>query len=207
MVLSNLGSGGLEPQRSQLTLGTKIRLINWGLVLLICTITGVGVGLLYSAAGGHWKPWAQPQLVRAIPGLILMLGIALVDIRHLMKSAYVIFFVVLCLLIAVELMGRIGMGAQRCQCVVMAGIQGEHVGVGVEGHGECAFQVGVQRGNLRRQARLGLAFGPQQLAAELAELCRLALAPDDQFAAQLVFPALEGTPDMAVRQVQRARGA
>ena len=95
MVLSNLGSGGLEPQRSQLTLGTKFRLINWGLVLLICTITGVGVGLLYSAAGGHWKPWAQPQLVRAIPGLVLMLGIALVDIRHLMKSAYVIFFVVL----------------------------------------------------------------------------------------------------------------
>ncbi|ALG73332.1 cell wall shape-determining protein [Azospirillum thiophilum] len=113
MVLSNLGSGGLEPQRSQLTLGTKFRLINWGLVLLVCTITAVGVGLLFSAAGGHWKPWAQPQLVRAIPGFVLMLGIALVDIRHLMKSAYVIFFVVLCLLIAVELMGRIGMGAQR----------------------------------------------------------------------------------------------
>ena len=113
MVLSHLGSGGLEPQRSELTLGSKFRLINWGLVLLICTITGIGIVLLYSAAGGHWRPWAQPQLVRAVPGLVLMLGIALVDIRHLMKSAYIIFFIVLCLLIAVELMGRIGMGAQR----------------------------------------------------------------------------------------------
>ncbi|CAO3432625.1 rod shape-determining protein RodA [Azospirillum doebereinerae] len=112
-VLSSLGSGGLEPQRSQLTFGTKFRLINWGLVLLVATITAVGVALLYSAAGGHWKPWAQPQLVRAIPGFILMLGIAMIDVRHLMKSAYVIFFLVLCLLIAVELMGRIGMGAQR----------------------------------------------------------------------------------------------
>ncbi|MCG5238543.1 rod shape-determining protein RodA [Azospirillum doebereinerae] len=112
-VLSSLGSGGLEPQRSQLTLGTKFRLINWGLVLLVATITSVGVALLYSAAGGHWKPWAQPQLVRAIPGFVLMLGIAMIDVRHLMKSAYVIFFLVLCLLIAVELMGRIGMGAQR----------------------------------------------------------------------------------------------
>jgi len=112
-VLSSLGSGGLEPQRSQLTFGTKFRLINWGLVLLVATITAVGVALLYSAAGGHWKPWAQPQLVRAIPGLFLMLGIAMIDVRHLMKSAYVIFFLVLCLLIAVELMGRIGMGAQR----------------------------------------------------------------------------------------------
>lgn len=112
-VLSPLGSGGLEPQRSQLTLGTKVRLINWGLVLLVAIITSVGVALLFSAAGGHWKPWAQPQLVRAIPGFVLMLTIALIDVRHLMKSAYIIFFLVLCLLIAVELMGRIGMGAQR----------------------------------------------------------------------------------------------
>ncbi|WP_298364754.1 rod shape-determining protein RodA [Azospirillum sp.] len=112
-VLSPLGSGGLEPQRSQLTFGTKVRLINWGLVLLVAIITAVGVALLFSAAGGHWKPWAQPQLVRAIPGFVLMLTIALIDVRHLMKSAYIIFFLVLCLLIAVELMGRIGMGAQR----------------------------------------------------------------------------------------------
>ncbi|MBP2314097.1 rod shape-determining protein RodA [Azospirillum soli] len=112
-LLSNHGSGGLAPQRPELTLGAKFRMINWGLVLLVCIITSVGVALLYSAAGGHWRPWAQPQLVRAIPGLFLMLAIALVDIRHLMKSAYVIFVIVLCLLIAVELMGRIGMGAQR----------------------------------------------------------------------------------------------
>ncbi|MCW2243062.1 rod shape-determining protein RodA [Azospirillum canadense] len=112
-VLSNHGSGGLAPQRPQLTLGSKFRMINWGLVLLVCVITSVGVGLLYSAAGGNWKPWAQPQLVRSIPGLVLMLGIALIDIRYLMKSAYVIFVLVLGLLVAVELMGRIGMGAQR----------------------------------------------------------------------------------------------
>ena len=112
-VLSNHGSGGLAPQRPQLTLGSKFRMINWGLVLLVCVITAVGIVLLYSAAGGHWKPWAQPQLVRAIPGLVLMLGIALIDIRYLMKSAYVIFVLVLGLLVAVELMGRIGMGAQR----------------------------------------------------------------------------------------------
>lgn len=112
-VLSNGGSVGLAPRGPELTLGTKFRLINWGLVLLICVITGIGVALLYSAAGGHWKPWAQPQLVRAIPGLVLMLGIALIDVRNLMRSAYVIYVIVLCLLIAVELMGRIGMGAQR----------------------------------------------------------------------------------------------
>jgi rod shape determining protein RodA len=112
-VLSQHGSGGLSPQRPQLTLGNKIRMINWGLVFLVAIITAVGVALLYSAAGGKWKPWAQPQLIRAIPGFVIMLAIALVDVRNLMRSAYVIFFIVLCLLVAVEAMGRIGMGAQR----------------------------------------------------------------------------------------------
>ena len=111
--LSSSGSMGVASRGPQLTLGAKIRLINWGLVLLVCTITGVGVALLYSAAGGNWKPGAQPQLVRAIPGLAVMLFLALIDVRHLMRAAYIIFFIVLCLLVAVEMMGRIGMGAQR----------------------------------------------------------------------------------------------
>jgi hypothetical protein len=102
---------------------------------------------------------------------------------------------------------RGGVGAQRHQRIVMAGVQGEHVGVGVKGHGKGALQVGMQRGDLRREPRLGLTLGPQQLGAELAELRRLPLAPDDQLAAQLLLPALEGAPDMAVGQVQRARRA
>jgi rod shape determining protein RodA len=104
---------GLSAQSAQLSLGTKIRMINWGLVFLICLISGVGVGLLFSAAGGHWRPWAQPQLVRFFPGLMLMLIIALVDVRVWLRFSYVLYAGVLCLLIAVELMGRIGMGAQR----------------------------------------------------------------------------------------------
>nr|WP_247886767.1 rod shape-determining protein RodA [Azospirillum sp. SYSU D00513] len=88
-------------------------MINWGLVFLVALLTGVGVALLYSAAGGKWTPWAQPQLVRAIPGFVIMLAIALVDVRHLMRAAYIIYFAVFCLLIAVEIMGHIGMGAQR----------------------------------------------------------------------------------------------
>lgn len=111
--LSSSGSMGLASRGPQLTLGAKIKLINWGLVLLISVISGIGIALLYSAAGGNWRPWAQPQLVRAIPGLFVMLFIALIDVRHLMRGAYIIFFIVLCLLVAVELMGRIGMGAQR----------------------------------------------------------------------------------------------
>lgn len=112
--LSSLGSGGYyDGAAQQLTFGAKIRMISWGLVVLVCIITSVGIAMLYSAAGGQWDPWAKSQLVRALPGLGLMLGMALVDIRIWMRSAYFIYAVVFALLIAVEIMGHIGMGAQR----------------------------------------------------------------------------------------------
>ena len=103
----------IEPQRQTLSLARKIRLINWGLVLLICTITGIGIGLLYSAAGGKWEPWAMRQLVRSIPGFVIMLTIAVVDVRIWLRFAYGIYGLMFCLLVAVEVMGQIGMGAQR----------------------------------------------------------------------------------------------
>ena len=79
----------LEPQSQTLSFGRKIRLINWGLVLLVTLITGIGIGLLYSAAGGKWDPWAMRQLVRSIPGFVIMLAIAVVDIRvWLRRSAW-----------------------------------------------------------------------------------------------------------------------
>lgn len=111
-VLQNHG-GGLAPQRPQLTLGSKLRMINWGLVLLVCVISSIGVALLYSAAGGQWDPWAKSQVIRFIPGFIVMLCIALVDIRIWLQSAYFIYLGVLLLLVVVEVMGHIGMGAQR----------------------------------------------------------------------------------------------
>ena len=97
------------------------------------------------------------------------------------------------------------MRAQRCQRIVMAGIHGEHVGAVVKGHREGALQVGMQRGDLGGEPRLRLPFCPQQLGAELAELGRLPLAPDDEFSTQLLFPPLEGAPYVSVRHAQRAR--
>lgn len=105
--------GGLSPQRSQLTLAAKFRMINWSLVLLVCVIYSIGVALLYSAAGGQWDPWAKSQMIKFVPGLILMLVIALVDIRLWLRFAYAIYGGMFLLLVVVEIMGHIGMGAQR----------------------------------------------------------------------------------------------
>lgn len=97
----------------QLSLPEKLRHIHWGLVTLIVIIGLIGVALLYSAGGKSWQPWAAAQLVRFGVGLFIMIGIALVDIRIWLRLAYPLYGFMLFLLLIVEIMGHIGMGAQR----------------------------------------------------------------------------------------------
>ncbi|CCG08150.1 rod shape-determining protein RodA [Pararhodospirillum photometricum] len=104
---------GARLRRGDLSLSEKFWQISWSLVLLVALTSCVGLGMLYSAAGGDWDPWADRQAVRLVVGLIGMIGIALVDIRFWMRYAYTFYVVVLVLLVAVEVKGTIGMGAQR----------------------------------------------------------------------------------------------
>ena len=87
--------------------------ISWGLVLLICVAASCGIAMLYSAADGGMEPWAAKQTIRFAIALILMVGAALVDIRHWFRAAYWVYVIVLALVIAVDLRGFVGMGAQR----------------------------------------------------------------------------------------------
>lgn len=99
--------------RSEPRLWQSIRGISWGLVLLICTAAGFGIAVLYSAADGSMEPWAAKQTIRFSIALILMVGTALVDIRHWFRAAYWVYAIVLALVVAVDLRGFAGMGAQR----------------------------------------------------------------------------------------------
>lgn len=96
-----------------LTLGQKFWSINWALVLLIVLLAGFGFAMLYSAANASLDPWASRQAVRFLLGLAVMLGVALVDIRFWFRLSYPLYLLALVLLVAVEVKGSIGMGAQR----------------------------------------------------------------------------------------------
>ena len=96
-----------------LTMGEKLGAMNWGLMALLTATAGLGIAMLYSAAGGDIRPWALPQAVRFALGAALMLALAMVDIRRFHRLAYPIYGVALLLLLAVEIKGSIGMGAQR----------------------------------------------------------------------------------------------
>ncbi len=99
--------------RSELGLGEKIIQLNWLLVLLICGVAGIGFAMLYSAANGNIDPWASRQMVRFGIGLAVLFVAALVDVRVWLRLAYPMYFISIALLVAVELKGAIGMGAQR----------------------------------------------------------------------------------------------
>ena len=99
--------------RRELTLADKVRGLQWGLVLLISAVAGIGFAMLYSAANGDFQPWASRQMTRFAVALVPMIAAALIDIRHWFRSAYWIYAGALILVIAVDLRGIIGMGAQR----------------------------------------------------------------------------------------------
>jgi rod shape determining protein RodA len=80
---------------------------------LICAAAGFGIAVLYSAADGSMEPWAAKQTVRFASALILMVAAALVDIRYWFRAAYWVYAIVLVLVVAVDLRGFVGMGAQR----------------------------------------------------------------------------------------------
>lgn len=96
-----------------LTISEKLRLLSWGMITLIVMIGLIGVALLYSAGGKSWHPWAGPQLARFTIGLGMMMAIALTDVRVWLRYAYPMYGIIFFLLIVVEIMGHVGMGAQR----------------------------------------------------------------------------------------------
>jgi rod shape determining protein RodA len=108
-----VASPSADLDRSEPRLWQSIRGMSWGLVLLICTAAGFGIAVLYSAADGSMEPWAAKQTIRFAIALILMAGAALVDIRYWFRAAYWVYAMVLALVVAVDLRGFVGMGAQR----------------------------------------------------------------------------------------------
>lgn len=103
----------LGSHRAEQRLAEKLLNINWGLVLLLTVVAGVGFAMLYSAANGSWYPWASKQALRYVVTVLVMLAVALVDIRTWLRAAYGFYAAAMVLLVAVELKGAVGMGAQR----------------------------------------------------------------------------------------------
>lgn len=111
--MTELGFDSARLRRGDMSPVEKIWQMSWSLLLLVTCIFAFGFSMLYSAAGGSLEPWAGPQLARFVFGLGVVAVVAIVDVRIIMRFSYAFYFIVLLMLIAVDVLGFVGKGAQR----------------------------------------------------------------------------------------------
>ncbi|NHN85214.1 rod shape-determining protein RodA [Acetobacter musti] len=92
---------------------SKLWRVSWLYVLLICGLAGVGYVALYSAGGGSAKPFAGPQAMRFGFGLVMMITVAMLPPKVLVRIAVPLYVVSLALLVVVLRAGHVGKGAER----------------------------------------------------------------------------------------------
>jgi rod shape determining protein RodA len=106
-------SGGLSRPGERDRPIIKFMEIDWTFCLVLCLIAGTGALMMFSIAGASWEPWAAKHLIRFGLYFVMMVVLAMVDLRIWFMIAYPVYFVGLALLVAVEVVGDISLGAQR----------------------------------------------------------------------------------------------
>ncbi len=91
----------------------KFLRINWLFVFCVCLLAGVGYAALYSAAGGSPQPYAEGQIIRFAGMLVVMIVIAMIDIRFIAKMSWPAYIAGVLLLLVVMKFGHTGLGAKR----------------------------------------------------------------------------------------------
>ena len=65
--------------------------IDWVLALVVALIATAGGVMLFSIAGSSWKPWAADHMLRFGAFFVLMIVLALIDLRVWFHLAYPIY--------------------------------------------------------------------------------------------------------------------
>ena len=91
---------------------TKVWQVSW---VYIAAALRAGRGRLRGALFGRRRPgaYASRHVLRFAFGLVMMLSIAMVDIRFIARFSYVVYGISIALLVLVLRMGHVGKGAQR----------------------------------------------------------------------------------------------
>jgi len=97
----------------EMSLATRLKNMSFIYLLTISLIAFVGCLALYSAGKGSFSPWAGTHLIRFAISFVLLIAIAVTDLKFWLKYAYYIYAICLLLLVGVEIEGYISKGAQR----------------------------------------------------------------------------------------------
>ena len=85
----------------------------WRLIFLVAGIAGIGIITLYSAAGGAMQPWAAKQGLTILFFLTLAVGMSWIPEDMIKRLVFPAYGAIIVMLLAVEIMGFVGKGAQR----------------------------------------------------------------------------------------------
>ncbi|WP_295530951.1 rod shape-determining protein RodA [Novosphingobium sp. Chol11] len=85
----------------------------WQVIVPLAMLVGFGGAVLYSAAGGHFQPWAVTHVARFGVFLAMAMVIARIPQDWFKRAALPIYVGLCLLLVLVELIGGIGGGSQR----------------------------------------------------------------------------------------------
>lgn len=102
--------------REKAPISQRLEQLNWVLISLVIILAFTGFMMLYSAAGGSFRPWVIRQLGFFCFFFPLMLFIAVTDIKIWYKASYFLYLVALGMVITVNIMDQVGhnaMGATR----------------------------------------------------------------------------------------------
>lgn len=100
-------------EREKIPLSQKLEQLNWLLISLIIVLASMGFLMLYSAGGGSFRPWLIKQLGFFSFFFVVMIFIAVTDIRIWFKLSYAFYAAALLMVIVVDIMGHNAMGATR----------------------------------------------------------------------------------------------
>ncbi|MEJ0022009.1 MAG: rod shape-determining protein RodA [Alphaproteobacteria bacterium] len=102
-----------NPPTGTRNLADKWKRLHWGIITVLCWLAAFGVVMHLSVAGDAWNGQPLSHGTRFAIVLTIALLLAMVDLRFWLAISYPLYAFSLLLLIAVELVGSVHMGAQR----------------------------------------------------------------------------------------------
>lgn len=90
----------------------RAKRLNWWFAGLVGILCAIGLAMMFSVGGGGLE-FALPQGVRLLIAFALMFAVSVTPMHYLLRYAYVFYALGLLALLVVEVVGHIGMGAQR----------------------------------------------------------------------------------------------
>ncbi len=85
----------------------------WRIILLVLAIGGFGLVVLYSAAGGHVRPWAFSQGIRFFAFVAAAIVASRIPEGWWKAGAFPVYVLLIVALVGVEALGHISGGSQR----------------------------------------------------------------------------------------------